>query len=157
MNSGQSPHQRPLVNRVSFLVLLVALSIGPISCTSIYHRARTELPPEPAAELSRRVAEAGQAESLARQAGARLLDSLQQGKLPAVTETDFDRLEAAAFELERRVWAARDVAQRCDKPVDGDGEIKRLSGQAHSWLEYVHANRTADPVTQLRQLHAVLP
>jgi hypothetical protein len=144
------------VSAVRFLVLLFALSIGGTACTSIYHRTHTELPPEATAELRMRVEEAGQAEGSARQAGASLLESLQRGRPRTVTETDFDRLEAAAFDLERRVRAARDAAQRCGEPVGHGAEIERLSKQARAWLEYVQANRAADPAAQLRQLRAVL-
>lgn len=142
---------------VAHLILLVAISIGETACTSIYDRARTQLPPEPTAELRLRVAEAAKARNVAEQAGVRLLDSLQRRKAAGVTETDFDRLAAAAFDFERRVWAANDAAERCRKPAEFAGEIEDLDRQARSWLEYVQTSRAGDPSAQLRQLQALLP
>lgn len=153
---GQYPRRRPLASVVPCLLLLSLLCPGGTGCTSIYRRARNELPPEPVAELNLRVADAGQAERLARQAEARLRNDLQRQKPPAVTGIDFDRLEAAAFELERRVLAARDAAERCGRPTDSMAEIERLSRQARAWLDYVQANRGAGPAIQLQRLDGLL-
>jgi hypothetical protein len=103
-----------------------------------------------------RVAEAERAKGLAEQAGVKLLDSLQRHNPAAVTETDFDRLEAATFDLERRVWAARDAAERCGKPVNFAKEIEQLDHQAHAWLDYVQTNRATDFASQIEKLQALL-
>jgi hypothetical protein len=133
-------------------LLWLALGISATGCTSIYHRTRTELPPEPTAELNLRVAEATQAEREVRAAGARLLQTLRRQKPRALAETEFDRLETAAFDLERRAWAARDAAERCGNPEAFAGEIERLRQQSDAWLGYIRANRSAAPATQLEQL-----
>jgi hypothetical protein len=103
-----------------------------------------------------RVADAGRAEELAKQAGKRLLNVLKRPEPQARAETDFDRLEAAAFELERRVLAARDAAKRCGQPAACAGELERLDRHAPAWLGYVHRYRTADPATQVRELQQLL-
>ena len=135
---------------------MLAVCLGQFSCTSIYHRTQKYLPPEPAAELKIRLAEVAEAEKRAKQAAAKLLDNLQREKPGTVIDTDFDRLEVAAFDLERRASAARDAAERCGKSADVGGEIERLKRQAQSWLQYVQGNRTANRETQVQQLQALL-
>ena len=141
---------------ITRLALMVAICIGQFSCTSIYHRTQRHLPPEPTAELRLRLAEAAEAENLAKQAAVKLFDNLQREKPGTMIDTDFDRLEAAAFDLERRASAARDAAERCGKSAEFAGEIERLKRQAQSWLEYVQANRAAHRDTQVQQLQALL-
>jgi hypothetical protein len=144
------------VTPASCLLFLVALAIAQTGCTSIYSRTRTQFPPQPSAELSLRVAEARGAESLAEQSAAKLLDSLQRQKPAIISETDFDRLEAAAFDLERRVWAARDAAEPCGNSSKLTAEIKELECRAGSWLDYVQTHRDADVTTQVKKLQALL-
>lgn len=103
-----------------------------------------------------RVAEARRAESLAGQAGRKLFEHLNRGLSGEIIQADFDRLEVAAFELERRVLAARDAQARCSEPAELAGEIEQLKQRANSWQEYVQANRQADTTTQSRRLDALL-
>ena len=102
------------------------------------------------------MAEAARAERRTRQAGATLYDSLQKAPLPAHSQTDSDRLEAAAFDLDRRVLAARDVAVKCGEPGSKDKELERLSAQALAWLECAKDQRTADPAARIRTLQSLL-
>ena len=103
-----------------------------------------------------RLAEATEAGNRAKQAAVKLLDNLQRKKPGTMIDTDFDRVEAAAFDLERRASAACDAAKRCGKSAEFGGEIERLKRQAQSWLEYVQANRAAHRDTQVQQLRALL-
>jgi hypothetical protein len=102
------------------------------------------------------MAETAQAEKAVQRAGAKLLDHLQQAKSAAVIQTDFDRLEAAAFEFERSALAASDAAQRYGDPAKFAGEIDRLNGKARSWLEYVRVNRTVASSGQVENLRALI-
>src|SRR5688572_26513677 len=86
----------PCMKIITRLALMVAICIGQFSCTSIYHRTQRHLPPEPTAELRLRLAEAAEAENLAKQAAVKLFDNLQREKPGTMIDTDFDRLEAAA-------------------------------------------------------------
>ena len=133
-------------------MLLVSLIVGGTGCTSIYHRAQSQLPPEPGAELRLRVTEAQQAAKTVNKACARLLDSLEGRKSGSVTGPDFDRLEAAAFELERRVCALRDAVKRCGEQGKEADTIDGFNRLAQSRIEYVRANRLADRTVQLREL-----
>ena len=142
--------------RFTSLILGVVIGIATTGCTSIYRRAKAHLPPDLTTELSLRMAEAARAERLTRQAGATLYDSLQKAPLPAHSQTDSDRLEAAAFDLERRVLAARDVAVKCGEPGRTDKELERLSAQALAWLECAKDQRTADPGARIRTLQSLL-
>jgi hypothetical protein len=117
---------------------------------------QAKLAPEPEAELGIRIAEAEEAAVLARTAGLRLLANLEGNETKVLIATDFDRLEAAAFDLERRVLASRDAADRCGNPVPAAGKIGGLAELAASWVGYVQANRTSSPAVQLHRLRALL-
>lgn len=153
---GQSARRRWLAGGDASRVLLFALLMVAAGCTSIYHRTRSDLPPEPAAEVELRISEARKAEDQARQAGRKLLGHLRQGKPGATISADFDRLEAAAFELERRALAARDAVQPPGGSAEATAEIERLLQSAQAWLACVQTNRSAAPATQIAQLEAVL-
>lgn len=155
-SDSQSTRPRPITWTVLGLLLLASLGIGGTGCNSIYQRTQATLPPGPTAELGMRVAEARRAESLAGQAGRKLFEHLNRGLSGEIIQADFDRLEVAAFELERRVLAARDAQARCSEPAELAGEIEQLKQRANSWQEYVQANRQADTTTQSRRLDALL-
>ena len=119
-------------------LLLLVLCTG---CHSIYHRARETLPPDPCAQLRLRIDEARRAEAFAAQANGKLRASLDRRLTGPTLEADVDRLEMAAFELERRVAAARDVAPLCEEQPQLAGEIERLQLQARVWQNYVNGVR----------------
>lgn len=125
-------------------------------CTSIYHRTRSGMPPDPVAEVDLRLAEARHAEDQASQAGKKLLANLRKGKVDSLISADFDRLEATGFELERRALAARDASARNGDVAKATAEIERLLQQAQVWLIYVQTNRSAGPATQSDRLEALL-
>ncbi len=137
-------------------MLLFALLIGAAGCASIYHQTRGDLPPEPAAEVELRISEARKADDQMRQAGRKLLSHLRHAKPPATISPDFDRLEAAAFELERRALAARDAVEPPRQGVEAISEIGRLLEGSQTWLAFVQSNRLAEPATQIAQLEALL-
>jgi hypothetical protein len=155
-SDSQSTRPRPIACTVACLLLLASVGLGGSGCNSIYHRTRATLPPEPAAELGMRVADARRAESLAGQAGRKLQEHLNRGLSGEVIQADFDRLELAAFELERRGLAARDAQKRCGEPAALAGEIEQFHRRSNSWQDYVQANRHADLATQSRRLDALL-
>jgi hypothetical protein len=138
------------------VILAAVIGIAMTGCTSIYRRAKAHLPPELTTELSLRMAEATRAEQLTRQAGATLYDTLQKAPLAGRIQTDSDRLEAAAFDLERKVLAARDVAVKCGAPGSTDQELERLRAQSLAWLECAKDQRTADPAARIGRLQSLL-
>ena len=138
------------------LALALALSLWTTGCTNLYHRTRAQLPPDPAAEADLRIAETAQAEAAVQRAGAILLDNLQADKSAAAIQTDFDRLEAAAFDFERRALTAADAVKRSGDPGRFAGEMERLGGKARSWLEYVRLNRTIDRSQQRQNLRPLI-
>lgn len=137
---------------LAWAVLLLAFGIGAVGCSSIYHKTRNRLPPESSAELRLRIEETVRAERQTQQAAEKLARSLQRHEPLAILETDFDRLEAAAFDFERRALAARDVTEGCSEPSASAMEVDRLSREAESWLGFIATNRAADLTTQLREL-----
>ncbi|MCL4176858.1 MAG: hypothetical protein KJ072_03815 [Verrucomicrobia bacterium] len=153
---GQSARQRPTASTVVCLLWLIAISHGGNGCSSIYHQTRDQLPPEPLAELNLRVAEAREAETRVEQAGAQLRKQLCQPHPDTFTAADFDRLETATFELERRVLAACQAAARSGGSACFDTEIARLRRRTSVWQGYVEIHRAADPATRLRQLDSLL-
>jgi hypothetical protein len=153
--NGQPTHQWLGACTCVCLLLLIALG-GGSGCTSIYHRYRAELPTGPSAELKLRIAETRRANDIAGQAAGLLHNSLQGGLSGEVLQANFDRLESAAFELERRVLAARDSWKRCGEPADRVGEIEELHRRATSWLDYAQANRSANASTRALQLEVLL-
>jgi len=153
---GQSVRQRRPVVALAGLALLFLAAITTTGCQSIYHQTRSGLPPEPAAEVELRINEARQAADRAHLAGKKLLGHLRQGKVDSTLSADFDRLETAAFEVERRALAARDAAERNGANPDVPAEIERLLRNAQAWLAYVQSNRSADRATQIGQLEALL-
>jgi hypothetical protein len=153
---GQPARDLPTVRAVLWLLGLIAISTLGCGCSSIYHRTRAHIPPEPMAELSLRVAEARRAERLAQHAGVKLLENLRGGELPSITQSDFDRLEAATVELERRVLAADNALEQTGGPPDVAEEIDRLRRQWSVWWTYVEANRATDSASRLEQLDALV-
>lgn len=125
-------------------------------CTSIYHRTQSGLPPEPTAELELRIREARQAADQADQAARKLLGHLRQPKADAIIAADFDRLESAAHEVERRALAARDAGGPPDGRPSTAAAIEPLLKQAEAWLAYVQSHRLADRATQIAQLETLL-
>jgi len=153
---GQSARRRWLAGVDASRGLLFALLIAVTGCTSIYHRTRSDLPAEPAAEVELRISEARKAEDQARQAARNLLGHLRQAKPGATISADFDRLEAAAFEMERRALAARDAVEPPGGNTEATTAIERLLQSAQTWLAYVQSNRPTAPATQIAQLEALL-
>ena len=153
---GQSGHCRLLASGIAGLLLLATLATGATGCTSLYRRAQGQLPPNVTAELNLRISEAQRAEQITRQAAARLYDDLTHGNRTSADQSGFDRLEAAAFDLERRVLAARDVAEKSGETANPSNVIEHLSQQARSWLEYVQNHRTADQAARLKTLENLL-
>jgi hypothetical protein len=121
------------------------LAFGGGGCTSIYNRAQSRLPPEPKAALAMRVAEAAKAEKLAGVEGARLLNSIERRSAVSVLETDLDRLEAVAFDFERRVRTAWDASEGCGGPAEAREDIERMSVVARRWLDFVQTARQTNP------------
>jgi hypothetical protein len=153
-------HQLPLLwhfvyslAQPDWLVLLLLAASG---CTSTYHRAQAQLPPEPAAELSLRIAEAEQAERLARDAAQKLYNNLRQEDRREDLTVGFDRLEAAAYDLERRVLAARDAEEKCGKSDHSTAAIERLNTQAFAWIAYVETHRDREAPGRIRTLEVLL-
>jgi hypothetical protein len=152
-HAGPSDSARPTLGTVLCLIALFAIGSWGSGCSSIYHRTRAQLPPEPTAELSLRVEEAKQAEHRVEQAVARLEDRLRRSERDPATE--FDRLAAAAYELERRVQAASVVAERHGAATGTEAELERLRRQALHWRTFVEGNRRVDRITQLQELEAL--
>jgi hypothetical protein len=138
-----------------FLLLAALCSLGS-GCSSMYHRARPKLPPEPRAQLGMRMAEALHADSLALDAGRILRDHLRRGVSGETIQTDLDRLEMCAFELKRRTLAARDVSNSCAQKDQRADEIDRLNRRSNSWLDYVEVARRTSPAAQAKRLEALL-
>ncbi len=136
--------------------LLLALAVGATGCSSIYHRTRSELPPDPAVELELRLADARRAEEQAAQAGRKLGAHLRQGRADAVIAADFDRLEVAGFELERRTLAARDANSRIGEPAEAALEIERLLNRAAAWIGFVRQHRAAPQESRMAALEKLL-
>ena len=88
-------------------VLIVALLVA--GCGSAYHRARADLPPGSDAKVALRVRDAQAAQRRADAALETLLASLDASDVPRVA-TDADRVELAAFDIEREALAMDDVA-----------------------------------------------
>jgi len=149
---GQPVRRRAAARTVAGLLWLVV--VGSCGCSSIYHQTRTQLPPEPTAELSLRLAEAREADRQLETVGRELLAQLHQGFTCA--QYEFDRLDTAAHELERCLGAAVVTAARCEPPANREAEIEFLRVQASVWRAYVEANRAADPAIQEQQLEELL-
>jgi hypothetical protein len=124
--------------------------VGSCGCSSIYHQTRTQLPPEPKAELSLRLDEATETNRQLEKAGRQLLEVLRRRSTSAGIE--FDRLELAVHELERGVMAAAVAAQRCEPTAESEAKLESLQLRSRAWGAYVEANRAADPVTQEQKL-----
>jgi hypothetical protein len=153
---GQPAAGQRFVPAALALLLLLALGFAVSGCTSIYHRTRTKFPPEASAEARLRITEAQRAEAIASQAAGKLHDHLSRGFPAEAVDTDVNRLELAAWELERRVLAARDAAARCAEATSMASEIERLNRRAETWINYVQTSAQADNATRLHQLKALL-
>ena len=127
-----------------------------MGCSSIYHRTWAKLPPQPGDELKMRVEEAQWIERLARQAAVKLRADLKSGVSVEIIQTDFDRLEMLALELQRRALAAHDVTAQTEAVARLATEFERLERKYTSWLLYVESNRQADASTQAAQLDGLL-
>ena len=136
--------------------LLAALWVAASGCTGLYNRTRATLPPEPGAQLTMRMDEARRAESVASQAGTRLRDDVARGLSAETLQADLDRLEMAAFELERRTQTARDVAIASEGHSEMASEIERLHLRSTALLDYVRAARKTDPAAQVARLDDLL-
>jgi hypothetical protein len=124
---------------VATWLLLVVGCVGLAGCGSIYHDARAKLPVKPAQELELRLKEGRRAEEAVRQAGGRLLGSLEQGRGGEVVAADGDRLAVAVVDLERRTLAAADAWRRCGEPAEKAQELRGLERRAGAWRAYVEA------------------
>jgi len=145
----------PIVRCCGSVLLIFVLGFG-AGCGSVYHRTRASLPPEPCAQLKYRVEEAQRAEKLAEQTITTLRERLNQGLSGAAIETDVDRAEAGAFELERQVASAHDAAAHCEGQVQLAGEIERLQRRASDLRESVQAVRRGDNSVTIHQLDDLL-
>jgi hypothetical protein len=137
-------------------LLLVLLAASGTGCKSIYKQTRSDLPPEPAAELRLRVAEARHAEGQVQQSGQKLQRDLKHTLDVNSIRIDFDRIEAAAYELERRVQAGREALGRQAGANEFAKEIEFLQQQAAAWQDFVTANRHTAAAIQARQLAPLL-
>jgi hypothetical protein len=152
---GQIGH-RPLGLGGVQVLLLFLLGFALAGCGSIYHETLAVLPQEPTAQLRFRIEEAQQAESLSRQAITTLRDGIVLGKPSIVTETDGDRMAAAAFDFDRRVAAARDAAAHCAFDPQLTRELERLQGRSRKLLDYVKAMNAHRGSINSRQLDDLL-
>lgn len=159
-SSGRVPRQSAVRHprrRVAVGDLLLAvLWLVASGCNSIYHRTQTVLPPEPDARLRMHVDEARRAETLAARAGTRLRHDLVHGSPGERLRADFDRLEMAAFELQRRTETARDAVTASDGHSELASEIERLQLRSKAWLYYVQTARQAEPAAQAARLDKLL-
>jgi hypothetical protein len=149
---GQPVRRRAAARTVAGLLWLVV--VGSCGCSSIYHQTRAQLPPERTAELSLRLAEAREADRQLETVGRELLSQLRQGSTN--TQYEFDRLQTAAHELERRAQAAAAAAQRGDAPAEQEALVEAFRIRALLWQCFVEAERAADPATQEQQLEGLL-
>jgi hypothetical protein len=138
--------------RVS-VVLLCLIQFG---CNSVYHRTWDTLSPKPGDQLKLRLDEARKADARANQAGDRLLADLKLGSSIPVVQSDFDRLEAASRELERRVLIVRDEAGDNGEDTALTVEIERLGCHAQCWQDYVRENRREEAAVAAKQLDRLL-
>jgi hypothetical protein len=145
----------PVIRRCVSILLMFVLGFG-VGCNSIYHRTRASLPPEPCAQVKYRVEEAQRAEKLAQQAITTLRERLNQGLSGAAVETDVDRVEIGAFELERKVASAQDAAAHCEGETQLASEIERLQRRASKLRESVQAVRRGDNSFSPRELDEFL-
>jgi hypothetical protein len=154
---GQPVHHRARTGTSARRLLPLALALLVVGCTSVYHRTRTALPPDPAADVQLRIGEAREAGERTIQAARKLLKHLRQGTVDArVVAVDFDRLEAAAYDLDRRVWAARDAVTRTGEGEQRHAEVDQLAASAQAWLDYVQSQRSAERSAQIPRLEALL-
>jgi hypothetical protein len=137
-------------------LIMVVLWLAVTGCSSIYYRTQKALPPEPGAELSLRVDEARRAENLLTQAGHRLRDDLDRRAPGESIQTDLDRVQMAALDLQRRTQAARDAASSANGHPEQADAIERLHLRSVAWLEFVQAARKADPAAQVARLDELL-
>jgi hypothetical protein len=103
-----------------------------------------------------RMDEARRAESVASQAGTRLREDVARGLSGEILQADLDRLEMAAFELERRTETARDVAIASEGPSEVASEIERLHLRSAALLDFVRAARKTDPAAQVARLDLLI-
>jgi hypothetical protein len=138
--------------RVS-VVLLCLIQFG---CNSIYHRTWDAFSPKPGDPLKLRLDEARNADARANQAGDRLLADLKVGSSIPVVQADFDRLEAASLELERRVLIVRDEVRDNEEQTALAVEIVRLGRHAQCWQDYVRGNRQEEAAVAAQRLGLLL-
>ena len=139
-----------------FDVLFMALWLTASGCKSVYERTQPLLPPDPCAQLKMRIEDARRWERVTAEAGGQLRDHLKRSPSAEAIQTDFDRLEMSAFELQRRTNEARDAAGSCEQQKQFSDDLDGLDASAKAWLDYVHTYRQAEAVAQTRQLDNLL-
>lgn len=133
---------------------MIVASLG-TGCSTIYHRSRALLPPEPAVAQQLRIDEAREAEREVHHAGKELRDRMLKPLRDPSLDPDFDRLKAAILTLERRLAAAGALLAEASSEMAA--EHKRLSSEYFEWREYVDDySRDGQPDLQRRQLEALL-
>jgi hypothetical protein len=147
---------KPVVRGCVLVLLMFVLGLGGAGCGSIYQKTRATLPPEPCAQLKFRVDEAQRAEKLVELTITKLRDRLNQGLSGEAIGTDVDRVEAAAFEFERKVASAQDAAAHCAGQTHLASEIERFQEQSRHLLEHIQAVRRDGNSTNARQLEELL-
>jgi len=111
-----------------------------MSACSVYHGARESLAPDVRTRLAQRLTDARTAEVTARDSARRALDG------PACAAC-FERVEANARELSRRVLAAQDVAKLTEPSADDSAELARLKSRADTLEGFSGLIWTQDPET----------
>jgi hypothetical protein len=126
------------------LTVLMALGLALVGagCGSIYHKHRDRYPAAPQAHLELRVNEALRAEKAAEAAANTMRAQLRKGRTADAIPADLDRVETAALELERRVSAARDAAERCEVSDKAAVELNRLERKSRELLDEVKNARS---------------
>lgn len=143
--------------RTSILMLIFTLALLGAGCTNTIHdKTRALLPPGSVAQLELRLDEARRAEVLAVQAASKLRDRLATGLDGNEIAIDVDRVEAAAFEFERRLASARDAAARCNDRARFTGELQRLERRSQELAAYVQSLRRAGPAAAAGRLDTFL-
>jgi hypothetical protein len=137
-------------------LILAAVWLSVAGCNSIYDRTQKVLPPEPGAQQTMRTEAARRAENLAAQTCTRLHEDLARGASKEIVQADLDRLEVAAFDLQRRTSEVREPGTSAKETPALTSEMERLRLRSKTLLDYVRAAREADAVTQLARLDDLL-
>jgi hypothetical protein len=132
---GQFMNCRMIMRKCFLVMVVVMLGPGGVGCSSIYHKAQKELPPEPFAQLKFRIKEAQKAEKLAEESITKLRDQLKNGLSVETIEPGLDRVSLATLEFERRVSSVKDAAEHCEGQTQLAGEIERLREHSKELLD----------------------